>query len=79
VTTTGKTDPLGEDMPAVIDFSLGTRGKFFKPGATMNLPVYLDAQVQAYLTARAQARGIEVEQLVNELLKKAIELIEAAK
>jgi hypothetical protein len=29
--------------------------------------------------ARARARGIEVGQLVNELLKKDIELIEAAR
>ena len=35
--------------------------------------------MQAYLAERAQARGIEVGQLVNELLKKDIELIEAAK
>ncbi|MBV8211372.1 MAG: hypothetical protein JO133_15055 [Burkholderiaceae bacterium] len=74
-----QTDPLDEDLPAEIDFSGGTRGKFFRPGATLNLPVYLDAKVQAYLAARARARGIEVEQLVNELLKKNIELIEAAK
>jgi hypothetical protein len=73
------TDPLDEDMPVEIDFSGGTRGKFFTPGAALNLPVYLDAKVQAYLAARAQARGIEVEQLVNELLKKNIELIESAK
>lgn len=69
----------GDDIPAAIDFSHGTRGKFFTPGATLNRPVYLDAQVQAWLAARAQARGIEVEQLVNELLKKDIELIEAAR
>jgi hypothetical protein len=73
-------DPLDVDMPVEIDFSGGTRGKFFTPGAALNLPVYLDAKVQAYLAARAQARGIEVERLVNELLlKKNIELIEAAK
>ena len=66
-------------MPAEIDFSKGSRGKFFKPGASMHLPVYLDAEVQAYLAQRAQARGIEVTQLVNELLKKDIELIEAAR
>jgi len=59
-----------DDMPAEIDFSKGTRGKFFKPGAAVNLPVYLDAEVQAYLSARAKARGVEVGQLVNELLKK---------
>jgi len=57
-----------DDMPAEIDFSKGTRGKFFKPGAAVNLPVYLDAEVQAYLSARAKARGVEVGQLVNELL-----------
>ncbi|WP_279386438.1 hypothetical protein [Parazoarcus communis] len=42
------------------------------------MPVYLDAEVQAYLSAHAKARVVEVGQLVNELLKKDIELIEAA-
>jgi hypothetical protein len=68
-----------DDMPGEIDFSEGARGKFFKPGARISLPVYLDAEVQDYLAARAKARGIEIAQLVNELLKKDIELIEAAK
>lgn len=68
-----------DDMPGEIDFSKGVRGKFFKPGARLSLPVYLEADVQDYLAARAKARGIEVTQLVNELLKKDIELIEAAR
>lgn len=68
-----------DDMPAEIDFSQGTRGQFFKPDAAIRLPVYLEAEVQAYLADRAKAKGIEVAQLVNELLKKDIELIEAAK
>jgi hypothetical protein len=71
--------PLDDDMPAEIDFSKGSRGKFFKPGAQINLPVYLEAEVQAYLADRAKARGIDVAQLVNELLKKDIELIEAVR
>ena len=41
--------------------------------------MYLEADVQDYLAERAKARGIEVAQLVNELLKKDIELIEAAR
>ena len=72
-------NPTDDDMPAEIDFSKGTRGRFFKPDARLNLPVYLDADVQAYLADRAKARGVEVAQLVNELLKKDIELIEVAK
>jgi hypothetical protein len=71
--------PHDDDLPAEVDFSKGSRGRFFQPGAQAHLPVYLDADVQAYLSQRAQARGIDMGQLVNELLKKDIELIEAAR
>ena len=49
------TDQTGEDMPAEIDFSRGTRGKFLTPAAALHLPVYLDDQVQATLAALADA------------------------
>jgi hypothetical protein len=39
----------------------------------------LDVEVQAYFSASAKARGVEIGQIVNELLKKDIELIEAAR
>ena len=61
------------------DFSNAERGKFYRKDATLELPIYLDPQVRDYLTARAKAKGIEVNQLVNELLKRDIELIETAK
>ena len=73
-----RSSPEDDDMPAEIDFSKGTRGKFAKPGTTLKLPVYLDPEVEEYLATRAAARGVDVDQLVNELLKKDIELIEAA-
>ena len=60
------------------DFSKGTRGKFFKPNAVFRLPVYLDEKVQDYLTAKADAKGVELADLVNEMLRKDIELIEIA-
>ena len=65
-----------DDMPAEIDFSKGVRGKFHRPGLRLNLPVYLDEQVQSTLAALAQAKGMELSTLVNDLLKKDIELIE---
>jgi hypothetical protein len=68
-----------DDMPAEIDFSKGTRGKFFHPGAKLNLPVYLDDQVQSRLAALANAKGVDFSVLVNDLLKKDIELIEMAR
>jgi hypothetical protein len=64
-----------DDMPAEIDFTQGQRGKFHRPGMRLALPVYLDDQVQAALTALASAKGMELSNLVNDLLRKDIELI----
>lgn len=61
------------------DFSKGVRGKFFREGARLNVPVYLDDEVGEYLQARAQAKGLEVERLVNDLLRREIEIIESVK
>jgi hypothetical protein len=68
--------PHDDDMPAEIDFSKGARGKFFRPDAKLSLPVYLDEPVQAALAALASAKGVELSTLVNDLLRKDIELIE---
>lgn len=66
-------------MPAEIDFAGGTRGKFYRAGATLNLPVYLDAEVQSRLSRLANAKGVDFSTLVNNMLRKDIELIEMAK
>ena len=42
------------------DFSNGERGKFYNPDATMNLPVYLEAEVLDYFAAKAKARGLNL-------------------
>jgi hypothetical protein len=60
------------------DFSKADRGRFHRPGATLAPPVHLDPEVLAFLIARAEARGVTLSDLVNALLKKDIELIEAA-
>lgn len=65
-----------DDMPAEIDFAKGVRGKFYRPDACLHLPVYLDDQVQSRLMALADAKGVELSVLVNDLLRKDIELIE---
>jgi len=53
------------------------RGKFYRPEAAFRLPVYLDERVQSYLTTKANAKGIDLSDLVNDLLKREIEIIEA--
>jgi len=66
-------------MKQEYDFSKGERGKFFRENARLNLPVYLDEEVQTYLQERAKAKGVEVARLVNEMLRQDIKLIEAVK
>jgi hypothetical protein len=61
------------------DFSRGHRGKYFHEGAAIVPPVRLDSDVLSYLSALAAARQESLDALVNRLLKKDIELIEAAK
>jgi hypothetical protein len=67
------------DIPAEINFSGGSRGKFHRPGARLNLPVYLDPDVQAYLSALAAKKGVPLSDLANDLLKKDIAILEAGK
>ncbi len=59
------------------DFAKAERGRFFRPDATLVPPVHLEPDVLTFLRARAEARGISLNELVNALLKKDIELIEA--
>ena len=61
------------------DFSKGLRGKFHRPDAVFRLPVYLDGKVESYLTSKADAKGIDLSELVNDLLRREIEIIEAVK
>ena len=60
------------------DFSNAERGRFYRQDAVLVPPVHLNADVLSFLSARAAARGKSLNELVNALLRKDIELIEAA-
>ena len=68
-----------DDIPTEIDFSGGTRGRFHRTNVRLNLPVYLDADVQAYLAALAARKGVPLSEVANDLLKKDIAILEAGK
>ena len=63
-------------MKREYDFSRATRGKFYRKGAELRLPIYLDTKMQSQLERLAQKRGKELGELVNQLVKKEIELLE---
>jgi hypothetical protein len=61
------------------DFSNGVRGKFYKPNQRLIPPLRLEPAVLDFLASRAEARGVTINALLNQLLKKDIELIEAVR
>jgi len=62
-------------MEKEYDFSKGERGRFFSSDATLNIPVYLDRDVEAWFAEKAKAKGVNLQDLVNGLLRKDISLI----
>ena len=68
-----------DDIPDEIDFSGGARGKFHQLDVTLNVPVYLDAEVQTYLAAIATKKGIPLSDVANDLLRKEIAILESVK
>ena len=61
------------------DFSKGVRGKFYRKGAELRLPIYLDAKLQRRLQRLAGENGKEIAEIVNQLVKKDVDLIEEFK
>ncbi len=60
-------------------FSKGERGRFYDPNAELVIPIYLEQDVIGYLSERAESKGIEVEKLINDMLRRDIALVEAVK
>jgi len=66
-------------MKPEYDFSNAERGKFFNKDAAFNIPVYLDDELLAYFTKLAEAKGIDLNEMLNALLRKDMNLIESTK
>ena len=66
-------------MKKEYDFSRGVRGKFFKPQAKFNIPIYLDDKVQQFVERIAQRKRTDVSSVVNRLLQSDMALVESAK
>ena len=66
-------------MKKEYDFSKGERGKFYHPDVDLNLPVFLDPDVAAFLREVAEKKGTEIESIVNDWLRKSIDLGQSAK
>ncbi len=65
-------------MPAEIDFSKGVRGlHHIPPFAKVFLPASIERTVWEYFSGKAERKGIDLSELLTDVLKHAIEINEA--
>jgi hypothetical protein len=65
------------NMRKEYDFSKGERGKFYRPDIKLNIPIYLDEEVSAFVDKIASKKRIDRSSVVNELLRGDIKIAEA--
>ena len=63
-------------MKPSYDFSKAERGKFYRKGARILLPIYLDGELQKRLERIAQKKGRDLGDVVTDILLKDVELLE---
>ncbi len=63
-------------MKKEYDFSKSVRGKFYRKGAELRLPIYLDAKLQGQLERLAEKKGKDIGEVVTKLVQREVELIE---
>ncbi len=61
------------------DFSAAERGKFYRADAEFYIPVYLEPDVNEFLTKLAEQKKVAVDDLVNDLLRADMNIIQSAR
>ena len=63
-------------MKEEYDFTNAEQGKFYRPIEELEIPIYLDEDVKSYFLEKIKnkAKNISLNKIVNELLKKDIEI-----
>ena len=62
-------------MTREYDFSKGMRGKFYHPDAQLNLPIYLEKEVEEFIRKYAKKKNVDTETIVNEWLRNNIAVV----
>ena len=65
-------------MKSEYDFSQAEQGKFYHPDAKLHYPIYLEPDVEQFITRIAEHKKIDVQVLVNDWLRNNIKLIQSA-
>jgi hypothetical protein len=61
-------------MKKEYNFSKGERGKFYKPDAKFNLPIYLETDNLLFVEKIAKRKASDVSTVVNQLIRSDREI-----
>jgi len=64
-------------MKKEYDFSQGERGKFYRPNARLNLPIYLDPDIAEFVQKYAKKKKVDTQTLVNNLLRNNKQMVQS--
>ena len=64
-------------MKKEYDFSKGEWGKFYRPGVKLNLPIYLEPDVEAFVRKYANKKRVDRQKIVNKWLRNNIETVKS--
>ena len=59
-------------MTRQYDFSTAKRGKFYRKGATLRLPIYLGAKLQDQVEDLPKRTGRDIGDVVNQIVKNEL-------
>jgi hypothetical protein len=62
-------------MKEEYDFTTAEQGKFYRPIDELEIPVYLDKDVEQFFYQRAAGRDIDLKQIVDTILRKEMDLL----
>ena len=63
-------------MKEEYDFSKGVRGKFYRKDAVFHLPIYLEPEVESFISKLAKEQKKNLNEIVNMLLIRNKELMQ---
>ena len=66
-----------DDTPPEFNFSQAIRGKFYHPNMQLQMPIYLEPEMMATLIEIAGRKKIKLSSLIDDLIKKGFDLLEA--
>ncbi|MBU1487454.1 hypothetical protein KKH56_05335 [bacterium] len=66
-------------MKKEYDFSKGERGKFYRPDAELSFPIYLEPKITDSIRNLAGEKDVDIETIVNDWIRRDIELIQTVR